>query len=183
RVVAISPASSLVGRRVELDALDAALAGLEQGAAQTVEIAGPAGIGKSRLLAELAARAEARGHVVLSGSGAELEQDLPFWVFVDALDDYVEGMDPRRLARLEPGVRAELAQVLPSLAADATATDGAIHERYRVHRAMRELLEQLAATKPLVLILDDLHWADAASIDLLVALLYRPPAAGVLLAV
>ena len=180
--MATSHASSLVGRRVELEALDAALARLEQGEPQTVEIVGPAGIGKSRLLSELAARAEARGHVVLGGSGAELEQDLPFWVFVDALDDYVEGLEPRRLNRLEPGVRSELAQVLPSLASDGAATGATIHERYRVHRAIRELLGQLSATKPLVLILDDLHWADAASIDLLVALLHRPPSAGVLLA-
>lgn len=166
-----------------MDALDAALGGLDQGEPRAIEVAGPAGIGKSRLLAELAARAEARGHVVLAGTGAELEQDLPFWVFVDALDDYVEGLDPRRLERLDDRVRSELAQVLPSLAGDTPAGDAAIHERYRIHRAIRELLEQLAATKPLVLILDDLHWADAASIDLLVALLHRPPAAGVLVAV
>lgn len=181
--VPVSPASPLVGRRSEIDAFDAALSGLEQGEPRAVELLGPAGIGKSRLLAELAARAEARGHVVLAGSGAELEQDLPFWVFVDALDDYVEGLDPRRLERMGDDVRAELGQVLPSLAADAAASDAAIHERYRVHRAMRELLEQLAATRPLVLVLDDLHWADAASVDLLLALLHRPPAAGVLLAV
>ena len=48
-----------------------------------------AGIGKTRLLAELAARADARGHIVLGGAGADLERDLPFWVFVDALDEYL----------------------------------------------------------------------------------------------
>lgn len=181
--MAASPAPALVGREAELDAFDAALAGVDERRPRAVEIAGPAGIGKSRLLSELAARAEARGHVVLAGAGAELEQDLPFWIFVDALDDYVEGLDPRRLDRLDARVRSELAQVLPALAGDAVAADAAIHERYRIHRAMRELLEQLAATKPLVLILDDFHWADAASTDLLVALLHRPPAAGVLFAV
>ena len=51
---------------------------------------------------------------------------------------------------------------------------------YRAHRAVRALLEQLAATKPLVLVLDDLHWADAGSVELLGALLRRPPAAPVL---
>ena len=56
------------------------------------------------------------------------------------------------------------------------------HERYRSHRAVRALLEQLASRQPLVLVLDDLHWADAASIELLGALLRRPPAAPVLLA-
>ena len=55
------------------------------------------------------------------------------------------------------------------------------HERYRSHRAVRELLELLAVTRPLVLVLDDVHWADPASVELLAALVHRPPAAPVLL--
>ena len=157
------------------------LTGAERGSAAVVEVVGPAGIGKSRLLAELARRADERGHVVLAGAGAEYEQDLPFWPFVDALDEYVAGVDPRRLERLDPLVRGELGQVLPSLAEAGTGPAPALHERYRIHRAIRELLEQLAATKPLVLVLDDVHWADGSSTDLLVALLHRPPAAGVVL--
>ena len=53
-------------------------------------------------------------------------------------------------------------------------------ERYRAHRAVRELLERLARRRPLVLMLDDVHWADAASVELLAALLRSPPAAAVL---
>jgi len=158
------------------------LTALEGGSPRAVELVGPAGIGKSRLLSELGARASARGHVVLAGSGAELEQDLPYWVFVDALDDYVEGLDPRRLQRLDAGVRSELGQILPSLANSAGAPESVLHERYRTHRAARELLQHLAVPKPLVLLLDDFHWADPASTDLLSALLHRPPAAGVLIA-
>jgi DNA-binding NarL/FixJ family response regulator len=120
--------------------------------------------------------------VVLSGSGAELEQDLPYWVFVDALDDYVERLDPRRLERLDPATRSELGQLLPALADSGPAPETALHERYRTHRAARMLLEHLAVPKPLVLLLDDFHWADPASTDLLSALLRRPPAAGVLIA-
>ena len=175
--------TDFVGRTAELELLDEALDAVEHADARVVDITGPAGIGKTRLLAELALRADARGHVVLSGCGAELEQDLPLWVFVDALDEYVEGLDPRRLERLDALVRAELGQVLPALAGGEAVPAAALHERYRTHRAIRELLEQLAATKPLVLILDDFHWADAASVDLLVALLHRPPAAGVLLTI
>ena len=58
-------------------------------------IEGEPGIGKTRLLAELAQRADARGCIVLGGSASELERDLPFWVFVDALDEYVAGLDPQ----------------------------------------------------------------------------------------
>ena len=179
----VMPISSrFVGRTAELDALDAALTALEGGLPRAVELVGPAGIGKSRLLSELGARAGARGHVVLSGSGAELEQDLPYWVFVDALDDYVEGLDPRRLERLDAATRSELGQLLPALGDAAGAPASVLHERYRTHRAARELLEHLAVPKPLVLLLDDFHWADPASTDLLSALLHRPPAAGVLIA-
>jgi DNA-binding CsgD family transcriptional regulator len=180
----MSVASAFIGRTAELDALHEALEAIERGRAHAVQVIGPAGIGKTRLLAELARLAEARGHAVLAGAGAELEQDLPFWVFVDALDEFVEALDPRTLERMDEQVRSELGQVLPALAGAGTAAaDPRVHERYRTHRAVRELLERLAATRPLVLVLDDVHWADAASVDLIVALLHRLPAAGVLLAV
>ena len=124
-------------------------------------------------------RADARGQLVLSGSASELERDLPFWVFVDALDEYVQGLDPRRLDALDDDVR-DRARDGPPVAVGArtgTATAALQHERYRSHRAVRELLELLASTQPLVLVLDDLHWADPASVELLGALLHRPPAA------
>jgi DNA-binding NarL/FixJ family response regulator len=176
-------AEQIVGRADELGLLDDELAELDQGRAAGVELVGEPGIGKTRLLAELAARAEARGHLVLSGSASELERDLPFWVFVDALDAYVQALDARRLELLDEGVRAELSHVFPSLFAHAVShVETPQHERYRTHRAVRALLELLAATKPLVLELDDLHWADSGSVELVGALLRRPPTAPVLLA-
>ena len=177
----MTPGTRLVGRTSELAALDEALTELERGRPSAVELVGPAGIGKTRLLAELGARADGRGHLVLSGSASELEQDLPFWVFVDALDEYVGGIEPRRLERMDDAVRAELGQIFPALSSPGPRSPG-LHERYRSQRAVRELLERLAATQPLVLVLDDFHWADSASVDLAVALLRRPPAARVLLA-
>jgi predicted ATPase len=174
--------SRFVGRTAELEAFDAALTALQDGTPRAVEVVGPAGIGKSRLLSELGGRADARGHVVLSGSGAELEQDLPYWVFVDALDDYVAGLDPRRLDRLDSATRSELGQFLPAFSDSAATSGSGLHERYRTHRAARTLLERLTIPQPLVLLLDDFHWADPASTDVLSALLHRPPAAGVLIA-
>jgi DNA-binding NarL/FixJ family response regulator len=177
-------ADTLVGRVEELGALDRMLTELDEGSAVAIELVGEPGIGKTRLLAELAARADTHGRLVLSGSASELERDLPFSVFVDALDEYLRGLDPATLVRLNEEVRTELAHVFPSLAPLATAGDLAPqHERYRSHRAVRALLEHLAETRPVVLLLDDLHWADAASVELLGALLRRPPSAAVLTAV
>ena len=131
-------ADRLVGRAEELGSLDQVLAELDRGSAAAIELVGEPGIGKTRLLAELAARADARGHLVLSGSASELERDLPFSVFVDALDEYVEGLDPRRLEALDDDVQAELAHVFPSLSALAGGREVAFqHERYRTHRAVR----------------------------------------------
>ncbi len=162
---------------------DDALSGLDRGRSAALALVGEPGIGKTRLLAELADRAYVRGQLVLYGSASELERDLPFWVFVDALDEYVAGLEPRRLDALDDDVRADLAHVLPSLSRFESARGAAFqHERYRSHHAVRELLEGLTATKPLVLVLDDLHWADSASVELLGALLRRPPAAAVLVA-
>ena len=171
-----------VGRSAEIDSLDRVLDELDQGASAAIELVGEPGIGKTRLLAELSARADDRGHLVLSGSASELERDLPFSVFVDALDEYLRGLQRSLFDALDDDVRTELAHVFPSLTALATEHAVALqHERYRSHRAVRELLEQLASAQPLVLLLDDLHWADSASVELVGALLRRPPAAPVVL--
>ena len=171
----------LVGRAEELALLDSALAELMRGEWKAVELVGEPGIGKTRLLGELATRASDREQLVLSGFASELERDLPFWVFVNALDDYVRGLDPRLLDRLDVDDRAELASVFPSLSR-RSQHPVLQHERYRTHRAVRELLERLTATRSLVLILDDVHWADPASVELLGSLLRRPPDAGVMIA-
>src|SRR4051794_14539206 len=173
----------LVGRAAQLGALDGAVEALKREGPAAALLVGEPGIGKTRLLAELAGQADARGHIVLTGSASELEADLPFWVFVDALDEFVAGLEPRRLSSLDGQVRAELELVLPSMPRQEAPAGPALQdERYRTHRAVRALLECIAAKAPLVLVLDDVHWADPASIDLLAALLRTPPSAAVLLA-
>ena len=176
-------AEDLVGRAETCGVIDDVLVETERGRPGALALVGEPGIGKTRLLAELASRADARGCLVLGGSASELERDLPFWVFVDALDEYVEGLPPRRLDALDSEVRSELAEVFPSLSRFAARGGAAFqHERYRTHRAVRELLERLGSATPLVLVLDDLHWADPGSVELLGALLRRPPAAAVVVA-
>jgi predicted ATPase len=120
---------------------------------------------------------------VLAGVAAEFERDLPFSVWADALDAYVASQQ-LDLHALWPGeVVLELGEIVPSLRSQGPATrDRLADERYRSHRAMRRLLGLLAADRPLVLVLDDLHWSDAASIELIAALLRRGANAPILLA-
>ena len=177
-------AEHLVGRAEELVSFDDLLADLDGGKPAAVTLVGEPGIGKTRLLSELTNRAEACGHLVLTGTASELEGELPFSVFVDALDEYISGLAPQWLDALGADVRMELTTVFPSLSVPEGERNVALqHERYRTHRAVRELFHLLAESQPLVLVLDDLHWADPASVELLTSLLNRPPTAPVMLAV
>jgi ATP/maltotriose-dependent transcriptional regulator MalT len=173
----------LVGRRRELGALAGALERIGAGSPSWVWVHGEPGIGKTRLLDELCARADAAGHLVLAGRGAEFERDIPFGVWVDALDDYAGALGPERVARLVGERVGELSRVLPAVRAPAGAPSAALHdERYRAHRAVRALLDALARQRPVVVVLDDLHWADEASLELVAHVLRRPPRGAVLLA-
>jgi AAA ATPase domain len=78
-----------VGRGAELVVLDRALGAVDAGGSRALGLWGEPGIGKSRLLGELGSRALARGHLVLAGRAAELERDVPFGLWVDALDSPV----------------------------------------------------------------------------------------------
>ena len=157
----------LVGRESEHELWAAALDGLGDGPA-LIAISGEPGIGKSSLLDDLCREAERRGQLALTGRGAELESDIPFGAFTDALDDYLAGLPAKRLTPLGDAPLAELAQVLPSLVGlGERAPTGLQDERYRAHGAARSLLELLASTQPLVLALDDIHWADQATVELL----------------
>jgi ATP/maltotriose-dependent transcriptional regulator MalT len=176
-VAAVQPA--LLGRKHELGVLERALVAIERGPARVVGLRGEPGIGKSRLLGELGARAEKRGHLVLAGRATELERDLPFALLIDTLDRHLAGDPPRRLDNEH---LAQLAAVLPSIAGmpgveAARSPDG----RHRVARAVRALLELFADPHPVTVLLDDVQWADAASADVLALLLHRPPPRRVLL--
>ena len=158
--------SGLLGRRAELAAIDEALARRSG----VLAFSGEGGIGKTRLLDELAARAG--DALVLTGRASELERELPFGVWEDALSDHAAFLGVDRLERLVGDQLPELAAVLPLV---GRVPAGLQDERYRTHRAVRALLEGLATTRPVVLALDDLQWADDSSLETIAALLRRPP--------
>jgi DNA-binding NarL/FixJ family response regulator len=153
------------------------------GAPQFVFVSGEPGIGKTSLVASLLRRADEAGFLTFSGSAAEFERELPFGLVVDALDEYLASLDPQAFHRLAADDRGELAGVFPalrSLSSGSGPTTAA--ERFRAHHAVRELIERLAATRPVALVFDDIQWADGASLELVAHLLRRPPRAGVLIA-
>ncbi|MEA2347058.1 MAG: hypothetical protein QOG62_845 [Thermoleophilaceae bacterium] len=176
--------TTLVGRADELVALERALDGAGGGQAGLLQVIGEPGIGKSQVLAELAERADGRGFLVLAGRAAEFERDVPFAVFVNAMDDYLGSLNQRAFNALGRERTAEVARVFPGLGELAGELAPSLQsERYRLHDAVRALLDVLASGKPLLLVLDDVHWADEASLELLAHLVRRPPTAGVLTAV
>jgi DNA-binding NarL/FixJ family response regulator len=174
----------LVGRDRELKLLGLLLEETCARNPRFVFITGEPGIGKTSLGLHVVREAERRGCLALRGSAAEFERELPFGLVVDAFDDYLESLDPGEFNRLSAEDVGELAGVFPSL----TVLDSGIDqpttaaERFRAHHAVRALIERLAARQPLVLLLDDLHWADGASLELTSYLLRHPPRAAVMLA-
>jgi DNA-binding NarL/FixJ family response regulator len=174
-ITAHQPSGQLVGRARELAEFDQTLDRVASGTPWAVELVGEPGIGKSRLLAELRARAKERGFEVLDGRAAEFEHDIPFGVFLDALNDYAGSIPPVVLRGLDSEVLEELGSIFPSLSAFAPERPArrVQAERYRLHYAIRAFLERLAKRQQLLLTVDDVHWADPASLEVMAHLLRR----------
>ena len=158
----------LVGRATELAAVVSAVAGVRDGTGRVLGVFGEAGIGKSALLAALGVQARRAGLVCLEARGVEHEREIPFALALEALDGLV--------GDAAAGVADALEVSLPALAGANAA------ERVYRQRAMRALIESTARARPVALVLDDVHWADDASLELLLGLLRRPLAAQLLLA-
>ena len=172
----------MVGREAELRALHAGLDAAERGAAPILVVLGEPGTGKTLLLRELSALARARGYRTASGTASELERNVPFRPVADALREAVAELGAGGVSRLGAEARTELGAVFPALAGAADGRDALPAERYLLHAAIRRLLEQLAEDVPLVFTLDDLQWADEASLELVAHLIRRRPNAPLLLA-
>ena len=161
----------LFGRDRELELVTGALEDVRAGGRRVLALVGEAGIGKSALLEAIAARAAPLR--VLAGRAAEHERAVAFALAVDAFEPAAAALAPARLESLSPA----LGRVLPAAGGDDAPPIGGPAERLRVHRALAGLLDHLARERPVVLLLDDVQWADAASLELLGHLVRRPPAA------
>ena len=171
----LTPATGtrLVGREADVARLNEAMTGAEGGRGQLVVILGEAGIGKTRLVSELASGGlQSRSRRVLIGRCHEAEQIVPFGPWAEAFRGAHISDDLTHL-RDDPAWRRELARLLPELDwRDAADTVGSA-DPMRLFEAVAQLLNLLAARQPLLLILEDLHWADEMSVRLLAYLGHR----------
>jgi len=162
----LGASDDFVGRGDALAHLWSAFEAVRAGAGAVALLAGEAGIGKTRTAAELARGARAAGARVLSGWCAEDEGAPPYWPWVQVLRGLLHEPSARALP---PATRDELARLLPEAEAKPrTRGDGGPEARFRLYDAVAALLRVAAAEAPLVVTLDDLHWADASSLRLLV---------------
>ena len=166
--------AAFVGRRGELSVLEQLRVVAAAGGSGALAVVGPLGIGKTRLLDELCERAHADGFEVLAGKGSELESGVPLGLVLEAIAERLGRLAPAQMDRLGHERLSELAAVIPELGGGVIAVAPALDaERYRLHHAVRAGLEQLARERPLLLVFDDVHWGDPASLELLAHLLRR----------
>ena len=165
-------AGIFVGRRRELSQLEAALADARSGRGRLVLLAGEAGIGKSRLADELANKAKGLGMRVLWGRCWEAGGAPAYWPWVQALRTHVRECDPEALREELGGAAPDVAHLLPELRElfrdlpepPSVDSDGA---RFRLFDSTAAFMRRAAATTPLLVVLDDMHAADAPSLLLL----------------
>ena len=159
----------LIRRDDELGVLEDALLAARRGESRFVVLAGEAGIGKTRLSRELAQEARALGCVVLRGGAADAEVALPYLPFVEAIGNYLDEQDLDRLrGELGPAL-GELGQLFPALAGDRLPEPSPDpgQAKLRLFEAIVSLLALPARDRTLLLVIEDVHWADASTRELL----------------
>ncbi len=171
-LLSVSPSVPMVGRQRELTLVMNHFEAAKGGHAHVVLLIGEPGIGKTRLLDEVALRTAQDGAVVLRGSASGAEGMPAFLPFLEALGRYIRVASQDQLRTQLAAVPQMLANLLPELAIylhDLRASPPLPPEqaRLRLYEAIGTFLEAISAPHPLVLALDDLHWADSASLDLL----------------
>jgi predicted ATPase/class 3 adenylate cyclase len=160
---------TLIGRQDQLFILEDALLTAHRGESRFVALGGEAGMGKTRLATELAARAQRLDWEVLWGACSEAEFSLPYLPLVEAVGNYLSRQDTDRLADQLGAARRELAQLFPLLGRDEpdAPVGDPTQAKLRLFEAVVGLLSLPARERGLLLIVEDVHWADAATRELL----------------
>ena len=157
----------LIGRDADLSALEDALLSALRGDGGVVIVGGEAGMGKTRLVATLAARARKLGCVVISGGCSEAELALPYLPFLEAIGNYLAGANIGPLRDRLGSAADELAQLFPQMGRPTSTSSDPMQAKLRLFESMLLLLRDAASSRALLLILEDLQWADPATRELL----------------
>jgi DNA-binding CsgD family transcriptional regulator len=164
--------SAFLARESELEGLQQALEVAHAGRGGLLLLSGPAGTGITRTAHEAAARADRLGSLVLWGRSFEGTYGRPYGALAEALEEYAASLDPAQLeaelgaggpalARVLPRLRLWLAALTPAAPLDAR------DERLRLHTAVLAWLSRASRAQPLLIVLDDLQWADGDTLRLL----------------
>ncbi|HKJ02633.1 MAG TPA: AAA family ATPase, partial [Longimicrobiales bacterium] len=161
----------LVGRSRELAALEGFLDG-RSASVSTVLLRGEGGSGKSRLAAEFLVRAERRGWAIAQGGTYPVERGVPFALFSDAFLPLLRDMDAETLTVLSRGGEADLRLLFPALRSGAEdrpspAAGDPEEFRTRLFWNFAEFLRSYSSRTPLLIVLEDLQWADPSSLELI----------------
>jgi len=161
---------AFVGRRAEIRALDDWMDRAMLGRPQIVVIRGEAGVGKTRLLQEIAVLAKRRGVRLLEGRVPQDSGVPPYWPWRELLRSTLHASDRRELAEQVGDGLAALSEIFPelrTLSVDGAGGNSEAPERMAIYRGIARLLGHLSQPAPLVLLLEDVHWADPSSLMLL----------------
>lgn len=161
-------APQMVGRSRELETLTATLVA----APSLAIIEGEAGMGKSRLVAELARHEPLAGHRWLVGACRRVREPFPMGPVIEALRGLGEALQEARLSPVAGALRPLVPELQPWLPHAPEPLDDRAAERHRVFRALTEVLDALG---PTVLVLEDLHWADEQTVEFLTYVMAQPP--------
>ena len=157
-----------VGRDSEMERLAAALDAALEGDSQAVVVTGDAGIGKTRLATDLRRAAAERGMATMWGGCSEAELSLPYLPFLEAIGNYLAQTELAPLRR-QLAANSELAWLFPQLELEEPPRDPSdpVQGKLRLFEAVLALLRSCAQSSGLLLILENVHWADASSRELL----------------
>ncbi|MQB00037.1 MAG: AAA family ATPase [Actinobacteria bacterium] len=173
-----------VGRRDQLDVLRAAFERASEGEASTVLAAGEAGIGKTRLIREFVGTLGSSAHVMYGACVPLADVGLPYGPVRDALRSFVRTCDATTLEQMKTFATSELSIIVPELAGPDVGS-AIVPEtgfaQLRMFELVLNLLEHLADERTVVLVLEDLHWADSSTFALVAFLIHNLREAPILL--
>ena len=158
---------TMVGREAELSALEDALLSALRGDGGVVIVGGEAGMGKTRLVTALAATARRLGAVVIAGGCSEAELSLPYLPFLEAVGNYLANVPIGPLRERLGTAADELAQLFPQLGRAPVPSTDLAQAKMRLFESILMLLGDAARSRALLLILEDLQWADPSTRELL----------------